>query len=110
MTVELPFSWVYSAYRVKAFPRPIARPEFGVSVRPVLTVKPLNDIQPVMRTSNLNTDVFAGFPFANSKSVMRLEVFFSYGWFNLIQSNNDYRTSSITRLMRHTTGVRLIFH
>jgi len=73
-------------------------------------VKPLNDIQPVMRTYNLNTDVFAGFPFANSKSVMRMEVFFSYGWFNLIQSDNDYRTSSITRLMRHTAGVRLLFH
>jgi hypothetical protein len=110
MTVEFPFSWIYSAYRVKAFPRPTARPEFGVSVRPVLTVKPLNDIQPVMRTYNLNTDVFAGFPFANSKSVMRMEVFFSYGWFNLIQSDNDYRTSSITRLMRHTAGVRLLFH
>ena len=46
MTVEFPFSWVYSAYRVKAFPRPTARPEFGVSVRPVLTVKPLNADRP----------------------------------------------------------------
>ncbi len=110
LTVEFPFSWVYSAYRVKSFPAPKARPEFGLSVRPVMTIKPLNDIQPVLRTSNFNTDVFAGYPFNNGKSVMRLEVFFSYGWFNLIGSSSDYRTYSIQRLQRHTAGIRLLFH
>ncbi|MFM9005852.1 MAG: hypothetical protein ACKOSR_10180 [Flavobacteriales bacterium] len=111
MTVELPFSWIYSAYRVKSFPAPKASPEFGVSLRPVLTVKPLNDVQPVLRTSNLNTDLFVGYPFNNGKSVMRLEVFFSYGWFNLIgTSSDDYRTYSIQWLQRHSAGIRLMFH
>ena len=91
LTVELPFSWIYSSYRVKSFPPSVAKPEFGISIRPVITVKPLNDIQPVMRTSNLNTDVFVGFPFANAKSVMRIEVFYSHGWFNLIGQSSDYR-------------------
>jgi len=110
MTIELPFSWIYSAYRVKAFPAAKAKPEFGVSLRPVLTVKPLNDVQPVLRTSNLNTDLFVGYPFNNGKSVMRMEVFFSYGWFNLIGTGNDYRTYSIQRLQRNTAGIRLMFH
>ena len=110
LTVEMPISWIYSSYRTKSFPRPKAKPEFGLSVRPVLTVKPLNDAQPVMRTWNLNSDVFIGYPVANDKSVMRIELFYSNGWYNLIGESSDYRTYSIDRLVRNTVGLRLIFH
>lgn len=110
LTVEMPISWIYSSYRTKSFPRPKAKPEFGLSVRPVLTVKPLNDAQPVMRTWNLNSDVFIGYPIANDKSVMRVELFYSHGWYNLIGESNDYRTYSIDRLVRNSIGLRLIFH
>lgn len=109
-TIEFPFSWICSGYRTKAFPRPKAKPEFGVSLRPVLTIKALNDAQPVMRTSNLNTDVFIGYPIANDKSVMRLEVFYSHGWFNLIGEDSSYLTYSIQKLARSTAGIRFIFH
>jgi hypothetical protein len=109
-TVEFPISWIYSGYRTKVFPRPKAKPEFGLSLRPVLTIKALNDAQPVMRTSNLNTDVFIGYPLANHKSVMRLEVFYSHGWFNLIGEDSSYQTYSISRLVRNTAGIRFIFH
>jgi hypothetical protein len=109
-TVEFPISWVYSGYRTKAFPRPTAKPEFGLSLRPVLTIRALNDAQPVMRTSNLNTDVFIGYPLANDKSVMRLEVFYSHGWFNLIGEDSSYQTYAIQKLVRNTAGIRLIFH
>ncbi len=109
-TFEFPISWIYSGYRTKAFPRPKAKPEFGLSLRPVLTVKALNDAQPVMRTSNLNTDVFIGYPLANDKSVMRLEVFYSHGWYNLIGEDSSYQTYAIQKLVRNTAGIRLIFH
>jgi hypothetical protein len=110
LTVELPLSWIYSSYRTKSFPRPQAKPEFGVSLRPVFTVIPLNDAQPVLRTWNMNSDVFVGYPIANDKSVMRLELFYSHGWYNLIGESTDYRTYSIDRLIRSTAGLRLIFH
>lgn len=110
LTVELPFSFIYSAYRTKSFPRPKAKPEFGVSVRPVFAVKPLTDAQPVLRNWNVNSDIFIGYPFANEKSVMRLELFYSYGWYNLIGESSDYRTYAIERLIRNTAGLRLIFH
>ncbi len=110
MTLELPLSWIYSAYRTKSFPRPPAKPEFGLSIRPVLAVVPLTDAQPVLRASNLNTDVFVGYPIGNDKSVMRIEFYYSHGWFNLIEQGTDYRTYSINRLQRHTAGLRLIFH
>lgn len=110
MTVELPISWIYSAYRTKSFPRPQAKPEVGLSIRPVLAVVPLTDTQPVLRASNLNTDVFVGYPIGNDKSVMRIEFYYSHGWFNLIEQGSDYRTYSINRLQRHTAGLRLIFH
>ena len=110
MTVELPLSWIYSAYRTKSFPRSQAKPEFGLSIRPVLAVVPLTDAQPVLRASNLNTDVFVGYPIGNDKSVMRIEFYYSHGWFNLIEQSSDYRTASINRLQRHTAGLRLIFH
>ncbi|MFN5294511.1 MAG: hypothetical protein ACK5BL_03205 [Flavobacteriales bacterium] len=110
LTVELPFSWIYSAYRTKAFPRPTAKPEFGLSLRPVIAVKPLVELQPVVKTMNLNTDVFVGYPVGNNKSVMRMELFYSHGWFNLIEEGTDYRTANISKLMRHAAGIRLIFH
>lgn len=110
LTVELPLSWIYSSYRTKSFPRAKGRPEFGLSLRPVVTVKPLNDLQPVLRPYNLNTDVFIGYPFANDKSVTRVELFYSHGWFDLIGESNDYRTANIGRLTRNTAGLRLIFH
>lgn len=110
MTIDFPISFIYSAYRIKSFPRPSARPEWGISIRPVLTVKPFNDVQPVMRTSNLNTDVFVGYPIGNAKSVMRVELFYSHGWLNLIGDDTNFRTYSIIKLHRHFTGVRFIFH
>ena len=110
LTVELPLSWIFSSYRTKSFPRVKGKPEFGLSLRPVLSVKPLNDLQPVLRTSNFNTDVFVGYPFANDKSVMRVELFYSHGWFDLVGESNDYRTVSIGRLTRNTAGLRLVFH
>jgi hypothetical protein len=111
MSVEFPVSWIYSSYRTKSFPRPKAKPEFGLSLRPVLAVKTLSELEPVLRSTNLNSDVFIGYPFSNDKSVMRLELYYSHGWFNLIGSDPDsYYTSSITNLVRHVIGVRCMFH
>jgi hypothetical protein len=110
LTVELPFSWIYSSYRTKSFPRPKAKPEVGFSLRPVIAVKPLVELQPIVKTMNLNTDVFVGYPVGNDKSVMRMELFYSHGWFNLIEEGTDYRTANISTLMRHAAGIRLIFH
>ncbi len=111
MTVEFPVSWIYSSFRTKTFPRPKAKPEFGLSLRPVLAVKMLSELQPVLRSTNINTDVFIGYPFSNDKSVMRLELYYSHGWNNLIGSDPDnYYTSSITSLVRHVIGVRCMFH
>ena len=111
MTVEFPVSWIYSSFRTKSFPRPKAKPEFGFSLRPVLAVKTLSELQPVLRSTNINTDVFIGYPFSNDKSVMRLELYYSHGWYNLIGNDPDnYYTSSITNLVRHVIGVRCMFH
>ena len=111
MTVEFPVSWIYSSFRTKSFPRPKAKPEFGFSMRPVLAVKTLSELQPVLRSTNINTDVFIGYPFSNDKSVMRLELYYSHGWYNLIGNDPDnYYTSSITNLVRHVIGVRCMFH
>jgi hypothetical protein len=111
MTVEFPVSWIYSSFRTKTFPRPEAKPEFGFSLRPVLAVKTLSELQPVLRSTNINSDVFIGYPFSNDKSVMRLELYYSHGWYNLIGNDPDnYYTSSITSLVRHVIGVRCIFH
>jgi len=111
MTAEFPISWIYSSFRTKSFPRPEAKPEFGITLRPVLAVKALSELQPVLRSTNFNTDVFVGYPIANDKSVMRVELYYSHGWLNLIGKDpeNDY-TSSITSLQRHVLGVRCIFH
>lgn len=111
MTFEIPVSWIYSSFRTKSFPRPKAKPEFGFSLRPVLAVKALSELQPVLRSTNFNTDVFVGYPFSNNRSVMRLELYYSHGWYNLIGSDPDsYYTSSITNLVRHSIGVRCMFH
>lgn len=111
MSVEFPISWIYSSFRTKSFPRPKAKPEFGLSLRPVLAVKTLSELEPALRSTNLNTDVFVGYPFSNDKSVMRLELYYSHGWYNLIGSDPDsYYTSSITNLVRHVIGVRCMFH
>lgn len=109
-TLELPFTVLYSSYRIDAFPRPKGRPEYGIGLRPVFAVKTLSDAQPVMRSNNLNVDAFVGFPFGFAKSVMRLELFYSYGLFNLIGHDDNYKTRSITSLYRHYGGLRVIFH
>ena len=111
MTIELPVSWFYSSFRTKSFPRPKAKPEFGLALRPVLALNTLSELQPVLRSTNINTDLFIGYPFSNDKSVLRLELYYSHGWFNLIGSDPDnYYTSSITRLFRRVIGVRCMFH
>jgi hypothetical protein len=111
MTAEFPISWIYSSFRTKSFPRPEAKPEFGLTLRPVFAVKALSELQPVLRSTNFNTDIFVGYPIANNKSVMRVELYYSHGWLNLIGSdtNSEY-TSSISNLQRHVLGVRCIFH
>jgi len=109
-TFELPITILYSSYRIGAFPRPKGKPEYGIGLRPVFAVKTLSDAQPVMRSNNLNLDAVVGFPFGASKSVMRLELFYSYGLFNLIGEDDNYKTRSITSLYRHFGGLRLIFH
>ncbi len=109
-TLELPLTILYSSYRIDAFPRPKGRPEYGIGLRPVVAVKTLSDAQPVMRTNNLNLDAVVGFPVGSAKSVMRVELFYSYGLFNLIGEDNNYKTRSITSLYRHFGGLRLIFH
>lgn len=110
MTVEFPVSVIFSSFRTKSFPRPKAKPEWGVSARPVITVKAFNDLEPSLKTYNFNSDVFIGYPFSNDKTVTRLELFYSYGWLNLMGEGTDYRTTSIQCLYRNTAGVRLIFH
>jgi hypothetical protein len=110
MTLECPLSWVYSSYKTKSFPRPKAKPEFGLSVRPVITVKAFNDLEPVLLRYNINSDVFIGYPFSNDKSVTRVELFYSHGWINLIGEGTGYRTTSIQSLYRSMVGVRCIFH
>ena len=111
MTAEFPISWIYSSFRTKSFPRPEAKPEFGIALRPVLAVKALSELQPVLRSANFNTDIFVGYPIANDKSVMRVELYYSHGWLNLIGNDpkSEY-TSSISSLQRHVLGVRCIFH
>ena len=109
-TLELPITVLYSSYRIDAFPRAKGKPEYGIGLRPVFAVKTLSDAQPVMRSNNLNLDAVVGFPFGASKSVMRLELFYSYGLFNLIGEDDNYKTRSITSLYRHFGGLRLIFH
>lgn len=109
-TLELPLTFLYSSYRIGAFPLQKGKPEFGLGIRPVITIRPLNDIQPVLKENNLNIDAVLGFPFGRSKSVMRAEVYFSFGMFNIIGEDDDYRTRNITSLYRHMGGLRLIFH
>jgi len=109
-TVELPLTILYSSYRMNAYPRSKGQPEFGIGVRPVFTVKALNDAQPVMRHNNLNLDAVVGFPVGTAKSVMRVELFYSYGIFNLMGEDDNYKTRKIASLYRHFGGLRLIFH
>jgi len=110
MTAEFPISIILSSFRTKSFPRPQAKPEVGLSVRPVISVKAFNDLEPVLNPYNLNTDVFVGYPFSNNKSVTRLELFYSHGWLNIIGSGTDYKTTSIQSLYRSAIGLRAIFH
>lgn len=110
VTVEMPLSFILSSFRTKAFPRPKAKAEVGVSLRPVLTIKALNDLEPALKTYNFQSDIFVGYPFSNDKTVTRVELFYSHGWMNLIGEGTDYRTASIQRLYRSAVGIRAIFH
>lgn len=110
MTVECPFSIILSSFRTKSFPRPKAKPEVGLSFRPVISVKAFNDLEPVMNTYNLNSDIFIGYPFSNDKSVTRVELFYSHGWINLIGDGTDFRTTAIQSLYRSALGIRAMFH
>lgn len=109
-TVEFPLTLIYSGYRMDAFPPSQSKPEFGLGVRPVLTLRPFNDAQPVLKERNLNIDAVIGYPFRFSKSLMRLEIFYSHGLFNIIGEDDNFKTRNITSLYRHMVGVRVIFH
>ena len=109
-TVEFPLTLIYSRYRMDAFPPAQSKPEFGLGVRPVLTLRPFNDAQPVLKERNLNIDAVVGYPFRFSKSLMRLELFYSHGLFNIIGEDDNYKTRNITSLHRHMAGLRVIFH
>jgi hypothetical protein len=109
-TVEFPLTLIYSGYRMDAFPPAQAKPEFGLGLRPVITLRPFNDAQPVLKERNLNIDAVIGYPFPFNKSLMRLELFYSYGLFNIIGEDDDYKTRNITSLYRHMAGLRVIFH
>jgi hypothetical protein len=82
----------------------------GVSLRPVLAIKALNDLEPALKTYNFQSDIFVGYPFSNDKTVTRVELFYSHGWMNLIGEGTDYRTASIKRLYRSAVGIRAMFH
>jgi hypothetical protein len=101
---------IYSSYRTRAFPPAKSRPEFGLGLRPVLTLRPFNDAQPVLKENNLNIDAVVGYPMRFTKSLMRLELFYSHGLFNIIGEDDNFKTRNITSLYRHMAGVRVIFH
>lgn len=109
-TFEFPLTLIYSAYRMDAFPPAKSRPEFGLGLRPVLSLRPFNDVQPVLKENNLNIDAIVGYPMRFSKSLMRLELFYSHGLFNIIGEDDNFKTRNITSLYRHMAGVRVIFH
>ncbi len=110
MTFEFPLTLIYSSFRMDAFPPSKARPEFGIGIRPVVTLKPFNDVQPVLKQNNLNIDAVVGFPKRFEKSLMRVELFYSHGIFNIIGEDDNYKTRNITTLYRHIAGVRVLFH
>jgi hypothetical protein len=67
LTAEIFVSWIYSSFRTKSFSRPRAKPEFGLTLRPVFDLKALSELQPALCSTNFNTDVFVGYPMANAK-------------------------------------------
>jgi hypothetical protein len=112
VTVEVPISIVYSRNIAGAYVADQRRwPEISAGIRPVVPLTIFQDLQPRMKTFNLNVDLGVGLPFRLSKTTLRTELLFSYGLLNLIGEDEEHsKTYSISYIGRSFAGLRLYFN
>ncbi|MFM9984790.1 MAG: hypothetical protein ACKVOK_06120 [Flavobacteriales bacterium] len=112
LTIELPVSFIFGRhFRYDVEAKSLRKSGVMAGLRPVFPVPAFNSSQPVLKSFNLNIDVGVSKPVALKKSIMRTELFFSYGLLNMIgKDETDYKTKSIEYLGRSFVGLRMYFN
>jgi hypothetical protein len=112
LTIELPITCILGRhFRYDVEAKSLFRTGALVGIRPVFPLPLFNSAQPVLKMFNVNIDLGVSKPIALKKSIMRTELFFSYGLFNLIgRDDSGYKTNSIEYLGRSFIGLRMYFN
>jgi hypothetical protein len=112
LTIELPVSFIFGRhFRYDVEAKSLCRSGILAGLRPVIPVPSFNSTEPALKSFNLNIDLGVSKPIALKKSIMRTELFFSYGLLNMIGKDDaDYKTYSIEFLGRSFVGLRMYFN
>ena len=112
LTIELPITFIFGRhFRYDVEAKSLFRTGALVGIRPVFPLPLFNSSQPIVKAFNLNVDLGVSKPIALKKSIMRTELFFSYGLLNLIgEDDSEYKTNSIEYLGRSFIGLRMYFN
>ena len=112
LTIEIPVAFIFGRhFRYDLEAKSLFKTGVMAGIRPVIPLSLFSSIQPVTKPFNLNVDLGISKPIALKKSIMRTELFFSYGLFNIIgKDETSYKTSSISFLGRNFVGLRMFFN
>lgn len=111
LTVEVPFYVVYGNHERENLSDKKMHVNWFAAVRPVFPLSVMSSEQPLLREFNLNGDIGCSIPFVLKSTIMKAEIFYSFGMLDLIGDDADnYKTSSITSLRRNFIGLRFFFN
>ena len=101
ISVEIPIAAVYN---LSSKPN---SPTAQLAFRPVYAPETFSDPRPEINPFNLNLDIGVGMPFQIKKALVRMELYYSHGFLELIGENpDDYKTRSVKHLTRSFAGIR----
>ena len=111
LTVDLPFYFIYGNHDRETLSKKRAQLNWLAAVRPVIPLSVMSSTQPVVKNFNLNIDIGCSVPFVLKSTIMKAEIFYSFGSLNIIGDDSDnYKTSSINSLRRNFIGMRFFFN
>ncbi|MFN0032565.1 MAG: hypothetical protein ACKVOR_10435, partial [Flavobacteriales bacterium] len=110
--IELPIALVFGRhYRYDLIAPDFNKFGFIAAIRPVIPLGLFHNSQPLLSSFNVNLDagITRGIPM--KKGIMRADLIFSYGLFNLIgEGTENFKTNSIEYLGRNFVGLRAYFN
>lgn len=111
LTIGIPFYLVYGNHDRESLSNKRGQLNWIAAVRPVIPLSVMSASEPILKDFNLNLDLGCSVPFVLKNTIMKAELFYSFGMLNIIGDDPEsYKTSSISSLRRNFIGMRFFFN